>query len=695
MTFRASAVLALAAVFCAVANADISGTKTLTAATALNLDTGNTAASGGDLLWNGSILTPQGTAGIFNFLTSGSVGPALFANLTQSTLSAVSLAFYSSPGLGGASLAVGAVFAVHTNGGNYAKVLVTSNSGGSVGLQFVTFTSSGGSTGTGGSGGSGGSGGGGSAGPTPSITAVENAATNIPAGVPNAPIAQGAMFVVKGANLGPAAVVIAGAFPLTTSIGGTSIKVTVNGTTVDAIMYYSLAAQVAAILPSKTPTGTGTISLTYNGQTATAPIVVAQSNLGIFTVNQSGTGDAIAFLNSDNGLITPTHAVNAGDVVILWGTGLGPVSTDETQPATQADQTNVPLQVFIGGKPANVLFRGRSSCCSSIDIVALTIPDGLTGCAVSVNMQIGNFISNTTTIATAASGRTCTPVSSSNPGGIGTTGTYRIGGIVLERSIITSSAAGSTFTSKGDTASAIFEKVTLGSTTATSGSQVDVNSYGSCTVAFQTGSSTGSGATTTGSVQYLDAGPSIAMTAPFGNRTLAKSTPGGGITLYSASLDQTATTLAAGPYTFSGTGGADVGAFTAAFTMPAPFVWTNQSSVTTVNRASGLTINWTGGDPSGYVTIAGTSTAYGSTAATTTTVSFTCTARVSDGSFTVPAVVLLGLPVSAAAPGGTVVLPGTLAVTNVGSGASFQAPSGIDFATISTVFIYGSSVLYQ
>jgi uncharacterized protein (TIGR03437 family) len=329
-----------------VASADVSGTKTLTATTALNLDTGNTAASGGDLLWNGSILTPQSKAGIFNFLTSGSVGSSLFANLVQGSLSAVSLTLYTSNGLGGASLAVGAVFAVHTNGGNYAKVLVTSNSGGSLGLQFVTFTSSGGG------------GGGGGSGPTPSITAVENAATNIPPGVPNAPIAQGAMFVVKGANLGPANVVIASAFPLATSIGGTSIKVTVNGSTVDAILYYSLATQVAAILPSKTPTGTGTISLTYNGQTATAPapIVVTQSNLGIFTVSQSGTGDAIAFLNSDNGLITPTHAVNAGDVVIFWGTGLGPVSTDETQPATQADQTSVPLQVFIGANRPTCYF---------------------------------------------------------------------------------------------------------------------------------------------------------------------------------------------------------------------------------------------------------------------------------------------------------------------------------------------------
>lgn len=48
--FRPLAVLASAVVFCTVASAHVSGTKTLTAATSLNLDTGNTSASGGDLL---------------------------------------------------------------------------------------------------------------------------------------------------------------------------------------------------------------------------------------------------------------------------------------------------------------------------------------------------------------------------------------------------------------------------------------------------------------------------------------------------------------------------------------------------------------------------------------------------------------------------------------------------------------------
>lgn len=527
---------------------------------------------------------------------------------------------------------------------------------------------------------------------TPTITAVENAASYVPPGLPNSGIAQGSLFVVKGTNLGPATLAIATVFPLPPSIGGTSVTVTVGSTTVNAVMYYSLAAQIAAILPSKTPTGTGTVKVTYNGQSVTAPIVVVQSSVGIFTVSQSGAGDAIAFLNSDSGLITPSHAANPGEVLVFWGTGLGPVTSDETQPAVQSDLTNIPLQVIIGGKPATILFRGRNACCSSVDTVYVTVPDGLSGCAVSVNMQIGNLVSNTTTIAVATTGRTCTPVSSTSTG-VGT-GTHSYGGIVLERIDETFTVLGTTTSTKMDMVAGIFEKITY-SGTPPQGSQLDVNSYGSCTVSTQTAGQ-GNPSSSTGSIQYLDAGASLAMTAPFGNRTLAKSSPAAGYILYSANLDQTATTFTPGQYVITGTGGADVGPFTANYTMAPPLVWTNRpTSTATVNRAAGLPITWTGGTPDGYVTISGTSTYYGATAKSNVTVTFTCTARASDGTFTVPPIVLLALPPTASAPGSTIVIPGSLIVTHVGNVQGFGPPSGVEATAISSVFAFANSATFQ
>ncbi|MBZ5607832.1 MAG: hypothetical protein LAP38_06225, partial [Acidobacteriia bacterium] len=201
MPRRHIALAILASSFPLVAWADLSGTVTLGANTSLNLDTGKTGSSGGDFLWNGTLLTPQGKAGAFNFFTSADAGPTQFNNLTQATVSSILPNLFSSGPIPSNLLTVGDILAVHTNGGNYAKLLVTADSGGSLGLKYVTFGVSGTGGGT----------------PAPSITAVENAATNIPPELPNAAVAQGALFVVKGSNLGPASLAIATAYPFTSS----------------------------------------------------------------------------------------------------------------------------------------------------------------------------------------------------------------------------------------------------------------------------------------------------------------------------------------------------------------------------------------------------------------------------------------------------------------------------------------------
>src|SRR5204862_4802361 len=117
------AALALAA-FPISALADLSATTTLTATQSLNLDTGATATSGGDILWNGSSITPQSPAkaGVVPGLT----GASGFAALDQATLQALS-AFASSAPIPSSSLPVGTIFAVITTAAHPAKVLVTAN----------------------------------------------------------------------------------------------------------------------------------------------------------------------------------------------------------------------------------------------------------------------------------------------------------------------------------------------------------------------------------------------------------------------------------------------------------------------------------------------------------------------------------------------------------------------------------------
>jgi hypothetical protein len=96
-----------------------------------------------------------------------------------------------------------------------------------------------------------------------------------------------------------------------------------------------------------------------------------------------------------------------------------------------------------------------------------------------------------------------------------------------------------------------------------------------------------------------------------------------------------------GTFTFKGTGGANVGPFTASVIFPNPVLsWTNQAAAATITRSAGLLVQWTGGAPGTYVIMTGNSTSTGALVSG----NFTCIAAVSSGQFTVPSYVLAALP---------------------------------------------------
>ena len=167
----------------------------------------------------------------------------------------------------------------------------------------------------------------------PAITQVVNAAAWLPPNLPNSGVAQGAFFTLKGSQLGPSTLVQAANYPLPTTqgLGGTTVKVTVAGVTKTCIMYYASDAQVAGIIPSATPTGTGTITVTSISGTASAGITIQAANFGTFTLNQGGSGPAVV-TDANYNVLTMLNAAHPGDTLILWGTGLGAVGGDETEP---------------------------------------------------------------------------------------------------------------------------------------------------------------------------------------------------------------------------------------------------------------------------------------------------------------------------------------------------------------------------
>jgi hypothetical protein len=139
---------------------------------------------------------------------------------------------------------------------------------------------------------------------------------------------------------------------------------------------------------------------------------------------------------------------------------------------------------------------------------------------------------------------------------------------------------------------------------------------------------------------FLDAG-ALSLSGPgltAGTTVPKLSVPDGPV--YELSLPS-GTLVGGGTYTLTGSGGTQVDAFKVSATLPDNFAVTNLASITTINRSTPLTLNWTG---SGFenVIINVNGTTLGSTVHQ---VVVTCVVPSSTGTYSIPAEALSYLPV--------------------------------------------------
>src|SRR5215471_890311 len=157
---------------------------------------------------------------------------------------------------------------------------------------------------------------------------VVNAASYIPAGLPSGSIARGSIFTVFGAGIGPASGQQVSQFPIGTTLANVSISVTQGSTTVAALPLYVSATQINALMPSNTSLGAVSMRVTFNNSRSNPlPVQIVNASFGIFSfAGGFGPGVFLNFLTSDNQPFnTPKTPAKPGQVVTLYGTGLGPV----------------------------------------------------------------------------------------------------------------------------------------------------------------------------------------------------------------------------------------------------------------------------------------------------------------------------------------------------------------------------------
>jgi len=155
------------------------------------------------------------------------------------------------------------------------------------------------------------------------------------------------------------------------------------------------------------------------------------------------------------------------------------------------------------------------------------------------------------------------------------------------------------------------------------------------------------------------------------------------------------TYLDPGEYTVDNGSGAagGVGAFTVRTTIPQLLNWTNEASISTVNRSQDLLVTWSGGDANAFAVIFGISLAGAS--GNSPGAAFSCLERASVGRFTVPSYILSALPVSGTAGGSGIEVPlSQLAVGLAGQPARFTA-TGLDTGYLSWSSLLLKGVNYR
>lgn len=213
------------------------------------------------------------------------------------------------------------------------------------------------------------------------------------------PVAPGSIISIYGSNFNLASGPHGGgatatALPLPIGIGGT--KVIMNG--IAAPLYYVDSTQINAQVPWEVNGGASlAVQVVVNGVPSNlATVALAVQAPGIFLVTHA----------SDGTVVTPAKPALPGEYLIIYCTGLGPVTnppaSGEAAPAEAVSTTVVPT-VTIGGVPATVTFSGLAPGYVGLYQINVLVPPNLpTGDAVPVTLSVGGSSANAVTVSVNA-----------------------------------------------------------------------------------------------------------------------------------------------------------------------------------------------------------------------------------------------------------------------------------------------------
>ncbi|MBA2339606.1 MAG: IPT/TIG domain-containing protein, partial [Pyrinomonadaceae bacterium] len=169
--------------------------------------------------------------------------------------------------------------------------------------------------------------------------------------------------------------------------GARGLRVTIEGRS--AIVLSFSNSQINLYVPDAVSAGIRSIVVSVNNNvTAADDVRIADANPGLFTVNQTGAGEAVALLASGNRLTTspfPQTTNGQPSVISLFGTGWRNSSS---------------VTVRIGNQLATLQYAGAAGEFPGLDQINVTLPNNISGTVPVVVTTAGGEASRNDAVLT-------------------------------------------------------------------------------------------------------------------------------------------------------------------------------------------------------------------------------------------------------------------------------------------------------
>jgi uncharacterized protein (TIGR03437 family) len=205
----------------------------------------------------------------------------------------------------------------------------------------------------------------------------------------SAGVSPGGLITIFGSSLASAAKLAPPIPYLPDEIGGTSVKI---GTFKARLLYVS-PTQINAQAPVELTDQTTQVKVSTGGlDTDPVTMKVLPYDPGLFTFDGNPAGPAAA-LKADYSAVSAASPALRGSVIMLFGTGFGPVSPSVGSGQPGKDSQNLTVQtplVLFGDRPGKVLYSGLAPGLVGVYQVNVEVPaDAPTGDSISIVVGIG------------------------------------------------------------------------------------------------------------------------------------------------------------------------------------------------------------------------------------------------------------------------------------------------------------------